>query len=380
MDIHWKIGVEIELLAPLGKDRRLLAESLAFKIDGRVESFFHPDAEPSKVPGKRLFYNLTPAFAVFDKSEHKIAHFVDDITLLNDLDRKAISKKGWFRIVSDDPRLLRLASRYSNPDLSVEESLIALGHIFGTQPLMNNDGMSRLADEKGASIAITAPLPGERERPCEIVTMPISSDHANTLNTILNTAKEEGFLIPQEGALHIHFDATKLCSARTLLNLVNLLEPYRLLLRRLVGTNKSCRRLGAWSPQLLQIVREPSFLTLDWADVLKKFLELKDLKRVITKYCDFNIRNLLFPTGEKHTLEIRIFPVTMDTALILDMAGLFEGILRRACQDELVTDLEPEFWREDATQIFLSKLDLDSELRARWLERAKKRLKDINKD
>lgn len=55
--------------------------------------------------------------------------------------------------------------------------------------------------------AIATPLPGERERPCEIITPPLQNNYRDYLETILNAARDLDFTIPQEGAIHIHFDA-----------------------------------------------------------------------------------------------------------------------------------------------------------------------------
>lgn len=52
MQIAWKIGVEIELLAPPGSSRKTLAAFVADQHQGSVRSVLHQDSEPSKVPGR----------------------------------------------------------------------------------------------------------------------------------------------------------------------------------------------------------------------------------------------------------------------------------------------------------------------------------------
>ena len=66
MVLNFRLGVEVELLAPLGSDRGTLAAVLAHRSGGSVEKFLFPDAEPSKVEGTELFHNLTTGFRVRD--------------------------------------------------------------------------------------------------------------------------------------------------------------------------------------------------------------------------------------------------------------------------------------------------------------------------
>lgn len=111
------VGIEVELLAPAGSDRRALAELIAKRLNGSVRAFFHTDSEPSKVQGKPLFYHLTQGFAVHDAHGKLIAKCVDDITLQHDLNKDAPAAPGWYRLVSDEIRLLRLIARHSQADL-----------------------------------------------------------------------------------------------------------------------------------------------------------------------------------------------------------------------------------------------------------------------
>ncbi|BAZ12540.1 hypothetical protein NIES4071_43710 [Calothrix sp. NIES-4071] len=52
--LNWKIGIEIELMAPRGLSRQDLAVAIAQKYEGTVISYFHPQSEPSQVPGCRF--------------------------------------------------------------------------------------------------------------------------------------------------------------------------------------------------------------------------------------------------------------------------------------------------------------------------------------
>ena len=102
--LNWKIGFEIELMAPRGLSRQDLAESIASANDAGVRRVFHPQSELSQVPGTPVFHNLTLGFEVIDRQGNAIARCVDDLTLINDLDKTHEPQPGWYRIVSDDTR------------------------------------------------------------------------------------------------------------------------------------------------------------------------------------------------------------------------------------------------------------------------------------
>lgn len=320
--LSWKMGFEIELLAPAGLSREDLATSIATRTGGTVRRFFHPQSEPSKVPGQPVFENLTLGFAVSDAAGAPVARLVDDLTLQADLDRSKRPRAGWYRIVANDPRLIRLAVHQCDAHDSGDTVLDPLAAVFGTSAELHPSGMVRVLDDSGASVAICAPLPGERERPCEIVTAPLERDHAARLTMLIDAAAALGFSIPVEGATHIHFDAAPLCSARTIAALVATLDRHGQALRRLVGVNPACVRLGTWPTELGELVASAQFAGMDWEEALAALQALP-----LTKYCDFNLVNMLTGDSAKHTFEVRILPSTLDGDLIGAFAELFEGVL-----------------------------------------------------
>ncbi len=202
--IGWKTGFEIELMMPRGRTRADLAARVAARHGGRVERFFHPQSEPSKVPGRPSFENLTLGFRVRDGAGATIASFVDDLTLQRGLVKTTAPKPGWYRIISDDGRLLRLAMRHGDAEADLPSALKPLADLFGTMLEPYEGGMLRVVDERRISVAIGAPLPGERERPCEIVTAPIEADHAAALEALIGDARAEGCTPPTERATHVH--------------------------------------------------------------------------------------------------------------------------------------------------------------------------------
>ena len=322
VEIGWKTGFEIELTAPPGRTRMDLANALALKSGGSVEHFFHPQSEPSKVPGRPTFENLTQGFQLFDSSGQWVASFVDDLTLQADFRKQTPSQPGWYRIIADESRLLRLVIRHCDPTSPVDMVLDPLADLFGTKVLPHESGMYRVVDDSGASVAICAPLPGERERPCEIVTAPITSGHHHKLSQLLDEAIAQDFAIPVEGATHIHFDASPLCSAPAIAKLVSIFEKFSAELKSLIEVNRQCVRLGAWPDALRDATGSKKFQALNWPEAKQVLSKLE-----LSKFCDFNLLNIATGNEQKHTFEIRILPSMMDSNRIVEAAALFEGLL-----------------------------------------------------
>lgn len=326
MTLSWKMGFEIELMAPRGASRADLAARVAHRLGGRVRRFFHPQSEPSQVPGQPVFENLTLGFEVIDADGRRLAAFVDDLTLQGGLDKRAAPKPGWYRIVADDGRLLRLVMRHCDAQAPLASLLDPFAALFGTAPQAQASGMVRVVDDRGVSVAIGAPLPGERERPCEIVTAPLEADHAEALEALLVDAREEGFETPLEGATHIHFDATPLLSAPVIAALAEVFWTYGDALKTLAGANPHCVRLGRWPEALPALTRSAAFRAMAWPEARAALAGVG-----LTKYCDFNLLNIATENHDKHTFEVRVLPVWLEAEPIVEAAALFEGLLRWCC-------------------------------------------------
>ena len=93
-ELSLRTGFEIELLAPAGSDRQVLADELAARLGGQVRRSFHTDSEPSVVPGVGVFRHLSPAFDVVDADGRPVARLVDDITIEADLPPGARGGRG----------------------------------------------------------------------------------------------------------------------------------------------------------------------------------------------------------------------------------------------------------------------------------------------
>ena len=103
-----------------------------------------------------------------------------------------------------EPRLLELILQQSDPLAPVSEVLTPIAHLFRTEPQRGQGDMVRVVDKTDAAIAIATPLPGERERPCELITPPIEENHLEQIESLLSIARSLGFTAPKEGATHIH--------------------------------------------------------------------------------------------------------------------------------------------------------------------------------
>jgi len=251
--LHRRTGFEIELMAPPGVSRRTLAQDLAAGCGGQVRPVWHHDSEPSLVPGLGRFLHLTQGFAISRADGDLLCTLVDDVTLLAGLDPRAPAPPGWFRVLSDDARLLRLVAAHSDPGGALPEALDATAALWGTEVQQIAD-VYRLDDPAGATVALAAPLGGERERPCEIITPPLTGDDGAALEELLGPARELGFTVPHEAAVHMHVDGGPFREPHALANVVRLFAHWREPLRMLLQTNPACRRLAPLPGPLVDAV------------------------------------------------------------------------------------------------------------------------------
>lgn len=354
LPLTWKVGFEIELMAPTGFSRRDLAERIAKNMRGDVTRFFHPDSEPAKVEGTEIFENLTPGFRVSDTNGDWVASFVDDLTLQDGLNRGADPKSGWYRIVSDDNRIIRLIEEQCDAENSLKNVLNPLATLFGTKVETLEGQVMRVRDKTNISVALAVSLPGERERPCEVITAPIETDHEVILEALLRDAKALGFTIPKESATHIHFDAKPLRSTRFISNFVALVSRFGAELRVLMATNPACVRLGPYNTDIVQMVSSPRFMSQNWQQARENLSAIG-----LTKYCDYNLVNMINQSKDKDTLEIRILPGIIDAQKIVHCTRFFEAMMRCCLQDGFILP--------NSIQTLIQSLSLDKNEKDRWL-------------
>ena len=320
--LHRRTGFEIELMAPPGLSRRTLARDLAARNGGRVRPVWHHDSEPALVPGLGRFLHLTQGFEVLRTDGSQLCTLVDDVTLTAGLDPRAPAPPGWFRILSDDKRLLRLLAAHSYPGGTLAAALDGTARLWGSE-VRRYDDIRVLEDGGGLTVAMAAPARGERERPCEIVTPPISSDHHAALEELLGPARELGFTIPHEAAVHLHVDGAPFREPHALANLVRLFAHWREPLRTVLRTNPACRRLAPLPGPLVDAVAgSPTYGQLRDAATAGE----------LTKFFDVNLTQLFTETPIRDTVEIRILPGAITAGDIVDRAAVIELLLDR-CED-----------------------------------------------
>jgi hypothetical protein len=320
--LRLRTGFEVELLAPRGASRRSLADALASRCGGQVRPVWHHDSEPALVPrlGGR-FLHLTQGFEVIRGSGEPLCTLVDDVTIIADLDPTAPAPSGWHRLLTDDPRLLGLLARFSDPGGPLETSLDSAAALWGER--VERVGNVWRLDSAGATIALATPSGAERERVCEIVTPPLVADHGAALEELLGPARALGFTVPQEAAVHQHVDGAPFRSASVLANVVRLFAHWREPLRHVLGTNSNCRRLAALPDELVAA-----------ADGTPSWDQLRDAatRGRLTKFFDVNLTQLLRDDPSRDTLEVRVHPGTISSCEVIERAAIVEGLLER-CRD-----------------------------------------------
>jgi hypothetical protein len=322
--LHWRTGFEIELMAPAGLSRHTLAQDLAGRCAGRVRPVWHHDSEPSLVAGLGRFLHLTRGYEVRRGDGSLLCTLVDDVTLIAGLDPRAPAPAGWYRILSDDPRLLGLLSAQCDPGAPLHSVLDPAAQLWATT-VQQLDDVHRLNDPAGATIALAAPQGGERERPCEIVTPPITDDHHGALEELLGPARDLGFTIPREAAVHLHLDGAPFRQPHALANTVRLFAHWREALRTVLQTNPACRRLAP--------LPEPLVAATDGVPTIT------DLRKAatdggLTKFFDINLTQVLTDTPLRDTIEVRILPGAIDADAIVNQAALLELLLSRCLDTE----------------------------------------------
>ncbi|GAB2578374.1 hypothetical protein Aab01nite_09740 [Paractinoplanes abujensis] len=326
-----RIGFEIELMAPAGASRRSLADDLAARCGGRVRPVWHRDSEPSLVPGLGRFLNLTLGFAVDRPDGTPLCTLVDDITLVDGLDPRVPAPPGWFRVLSDDSRLLGLLAEQCDPAAPLDTVLDPAAALWRVKPEQIGD-VFRLDDAGGSTIALAAPAGGERERPCEVITPPLAAGHDEALEELLAPARELGFTVPVEAAVHLHLDGGPFRRPAALANVVRLFAHWREPLRALLQTNPACRRLAPLPEPLVAATtgrlgsggRPGQPGRPGWDDLSRAADE-----GGLTKFFDVNLTQLFAEHPIRDTVEVRILPGAIDTDEIVNRAALVELLLER---------------------------------------------------
>lgn len=320
-ELRRRVGFEIELLAPPGSSRKALAAELARRYGGCVRPVWHMDSERVPLPaiGDR-FLHLTQGFEVSRDTGEVVATLVDDITISAELDPRAPAPSGWHRVLTDDPRLLRLLARACDPAGPLDTALDPVAALWG-EPVERTGSVWRL-ESAGATVALAAPLGGERERPCEIITPPWTDRHGERLQELLEPSRALGFTVPAEAAVHLHVDGGPFRTGPAVANLIRMFGDWREPLRRLLATNPNCRRLAPLPADLVTTAHNTE--------------DLAELRAVahqtgLGKFFDVNLTALLTDQPQRDTVEIRVLPGSLDPCDIMQRSRIIERVLDR-CQ------------------------------------------------
>ncbi|MFT7044520.1 MAG: hypothetical protein ACI81O_001619 [Cyclobacteriaceae bacterium] len=317
-----KVGIEVELMAPSNSSRLSLAQAMATACSGQVQVFFFPQAEPAKSSSGAAFQNLTQGFRVTDGAGRKVAELVDDLTLQRDCDKQHLPQPGWYRIVSNDARLLNLVQQHCDPAAVPAVLLEPIAKLFGTKPT-EQGGMIRVADIDDSPVVMLAPLPGERHRPCELISAPIDGQFESTIAGLLAPAHDLGFTLAAEAATHLHFDGTLLRSSRVIARLIQFFNHFEKALRARVLTNPLNRRLASLPSTLVTMAGEANFQNAAWDQARQRMLDAG-----VSKYADVNFLNLARDDKRKPTLEVRMIGPSMSPRWLTQQMEFFAEVLR----------------------------------------------------
>lgn len=310
-----RTGFEVELLAPRGSSRLDLARDLARRCGGSVVPVWHRDSEPSLVEGLGRFLHLTQGFEVRRPDGSLLCTLVDDITIVEELDRGAPPPPGWHRVLTDDARLLELLARHCDPAAPFDEVLDEVADLWGVG--VNAFGtILQLNDDRGTTVALASLQGSERERPCEVVTPPLVGDHVSQLEELLAPARDLGFTVPVEAAVHLHLDGAPYHDPATLSALIRLFGEQREEIWERLGTNPRCRRLAPLPDDLVSAAGPHA----TWDELAKAASGL-------TKFHDVNLTQLFARAPLRDTVEIRVLPGSLTGEDICARAAIVGELL-----------------------------------------------------
>ncbi len=312
----------MELLAPVGSSRLELARAVATEWDADVRTSWHLDSEPAAHEQIKVFHHMTPAFDVVDQEGRQLLRLVDDITIRHDLDPRRQTAERWSRVVTDDPRFLRMLATKLAPIGASQAEVEAAADSLGLEAAFH-DAAAKLTDSSGASVALVAGMPGERERVCEIISPPLGGGRNEWLETVVGLATQLGFTVPQESATHVHYDAAPFRNAEAFQRLVWTFTEHAEALRARFGTNPHCTRLGPLPQAVVDLVERDDYEAMDWATIAKEARAIDG----VTKYRDINIMNLVADAPVLDTVEVRTLPGSTSAQTLIDLVAMVDGVV-----------------------------------------------------
>ena len=130
-ELTLRTGFEVELLAPAGSDRQVLADELAARLGGRVRRLLPHGLRavgragrgrlPAPVARVRRGRRRRASGGAARRRHHHRGGPAPG----------APGRRGWYRVLCDDARLLRLVERHADPDAPLATVLEPVAELFG---------------------------------------------------------------------------------------------------------------------------------------------------------------------------------------------------------------------------------------------------------
>ncbi len=316
-----KAGYELELLAPIGSTRYSIAYHFSQKYNLNLKTCFHRESEiwPGSNNGI-AYYCLTKGFELWNNQSWQF-RFINDMTIRHSLDASVPESNEWYHILTDDIRFIDLIQNQCDSSSATSEILKPISKLYKVEQQIK-DRIYSVVGKKSKLICGAHSQMADRNRICEIVTAPITENHQQRLEEIIDLANSMGCIVPQEGAFHIHFDGTDFANSKTLLRMIRYFYVWTDVLKAMIPPNPYCTRLGEYSKAILDYAFDLANETKPFSDVVS---ELKMLAP--TKYCDFNFNNILIGDPDKFTVEVRVIPMLLDSAALVAANDLYMSFL-----------------------------------------------------
>ena len=343
-----KVGYELELLAPFGKNRRDLADHLVGSLGDSIQPIFHRESEywPGANDSKPYFC-LTKGFEILRAGQPTLK-VINDMTIELGLDPNVPQQGDWYHILADDIRLIELIKKQCDPAQPTDKILEPIASLFGLE-VQHSQKVWAVIKPGMAPICGTHSYMTDRHRICEVVTSPIETNHHQALTTLLDSCKEFGCTLPVEAAFHMHFDGEAFSNSSSLLRFIRYCHVWGDVLKAIIPPNPNCKRLGGYSNSVIDYA-------FDLQNEQKTFdqvkMELKELKPV--KYCDFNFNNILIGDPQKLTVEVRVIPMIMDSAALCAANDLYQGFIRFILESDHSYEKQKKQPTQDEIQSLLS--------------------------
>jgi hypothetical protein len=305
-----RVGLELELLAPVGQTRDDVANAIAARARGRVLYGLKHAVEGELAPGKPKC-RLSLACRVLDERGEWLCDVVDDTTIRAFVKGAppAESSTGGraASIVCDDTRFAKwLEKRSFGPSKELAERVRPLAEAFEATLVDGFPG--QVIDPWGHVLAMAVEDDAKHERVVEIVTRPLTDERDAVLAELLESARE--CTVPEEGALHVHLDAEPWRDTAKLTRMIRGWNEERDQIIAQLKPNPNARKLGAFPERVERAAREIPPST-PWS-VCAAALGLAGA----VKACDVNLLGVIEKHPVQHTLEIRCLPMSLSAAEI----------------------------------------------------------------